>query len=219
MTSEEKAPGDQDRARGRSKAERRKRTSSLATAGGLANVGVIATYQSGLFNADDLDILECRHEVVKRIRQVHDGNTLHVVGLLMAQALALNSIFAKLAVKAAQVDERDGTHQMESLMRLALKAQSQSRATLEAVLAAGNPPVMFAQQANVAFGPQQVNNGAIPNPRPGHESNPDSERDSERNELLEAGDGGWMEPGTAGGAGRSDSTVEPLAAVNGTAKR
>ncbi len=60
MTSEKKVPGDPDRARGRSKAERRKRTSSLATAGGMANVSVIVTYQSGLFNADDLDIDERR---------------------------------------------------------------------------------------------------------------------------------------------------------------
>ena len=207
--------GFQIRSRERSKAERRKRTSSLATAGGLANVGVIATYQSGLFNADDMDILECRHEVVKRIGQVHDGNTVHVVGLLMAQALALNSIFTKLALKAASVDEPDGSRQMETYMRLSLKAQSQSRATLEAVLAAGNPPVLFAQQANVAFGPQQVNNGAIPNPRCAQGSNPGSER----NELLEAGDGAWVEPGTTGQAGRSDSTVVPLAAVNGASKR
>ncbi len=215
MTTEKKVPGDLDRARGRPKAERRKWTSSLATAGGMANVGVIAAYQSGLFNADDLDILECRNEVVKRIRQVHDGNTVHVVGLLMAQALALNNIFTKLAMQAAHVDERGGTHQMEILMRVALKAQSQSRATLEAVLAAGNPPVLFAQQANVAFGPQQVNNGAIPNPHTTHRSNPCSER----NELLEAGDGARVEPGTTSQAGRSDSTVVPLAAVNGTAKR
>ena len=215
MTVERTVSGDVDRARGRSKAERRKRTSSLATAGGLANVGVIATYQSGLFSADDLDILDCRNEVVKRIRQVHDGNTVHVVGLLMAQALALNSIFTKLAVKAAEVDERHGLHQMETYMRLALKAQSQSRATLEAVLAAGHPPVLFAQQANVAFGPQQVNNGAMPSPRPAHGSNPSSER----NELLEAGDGTRVESGATGQAGRRDSTVVPLAAVNGAAKR
>ena len=103
MTSEKKVPGDQDRARGRSKTERRKRTSSLAAAGGMANVSVIAAYQSGLFSADDLDILECRDEVVRRIRQVHDGNTVHVVGLLMAQALALNSIFTKLSLKKFSV--------------------------------------------------------------------------------------------------------------------
>lgn len=215
MTSRKKLPGLQDQAPARSEAERRKRTSSLATAGGLANVGVIATYQNGLFKPDDLDILECRHEVVQRVRQVRDGNTAHVIALLMAQGLALNSIFTKLAIKAADVDVRN-PRQMETYLRLALKAQSQSRSTLEAVLAVGNPPVLFAQQANVAFGPQQVNmnNGAIPNPRPEHGSNPSSER----NELLEASDGVWVEPGATGQAGRGDSTVVPLAAVNRTAK-
>jgi hypothetical protein len=83
--------GHGERPREVAKAKRRKLTSSLATAGGLANVSVIAAYQGGVFDPKDLDILECRHEVVKRVGQVHDGNTVHVVGLLMAQALALNS--------------------------------------------------------------------------------------------------------------------------------
>jgi len=163
MTRSEDVPGSerQDGAGKRSEARRRKRTSSLATAGGLANVGVITAFQGGLFNAGDLDIVECRHELVKRIEQVNDGNTVHVVGLLMAQALALNAIFTKLAFRAAQADER-APREMETLLRLGLKAQSQSRATLEALLAVGNPPVLFAQQANVAFGPQQVNVGASP---------------------------------------------------------
>ena len=163
MTRSENLPesGRQDGAGKRSEARRRKRTSSLATAGGLANVGVITAYQAGLFKAGDLDIVECRHELVKRIEQVNDGNTVHVVGLLMAQSLALNAIFTKLAFRAAQADEH-APRELETYLRLALKAQSQSRATLEALVAVGNPPVLFAQQANVAFGPQQVNIGAPP---------------------------------------------------------
>jgi hypothetical protein len=43
-------------------------------------------------------------------------------------------------------------------MRLALKAQSQCRATLEALANIKNPPVVIARQANFAAGPQQVNN-------------------------------------------------------------
>jgi hypothetical protein len=46
-------------------------------------------------------------------------------------------------------------------MRLALKAQSQCRATLETAAAMKNSqPVAFVRQANVAHGPQQVNNSA-----------------------------------------------------------
>jgi len=37
-------------------------------------------------------------------------------------------------------------------MRLALRAQSQCRATLETLAAIKNPPVVFANQANIAHG-------------------------------------------------------------------
>lgn len=203
--------GSQVKARARSKAERRKRTSSLAAAGGMANVGVIATYQSGLFSAEDLDILECRHEVVKRVGQVHAGNTGHVVGLLMAQALALNSIFTKLAVKAADQDERGSPHQMESYLRLALKAQAQSRATLDALVAIGNPPVLFAQQANVAFGPQQVNNAGS-----SHASARVGEAQVAPNELLEELHGERLDTRAQGAASGADPNLATLAAVDRT---
>jgi hypothetical protein len=47
-------------------------------------------------------------------------------------------------------------------MRLALRVQSQRRATLEALSVIKNPPhPTFVKQANIAHGPQQVvNNGA-----------------------------------------------------------
>ncbi len=47
-------------------------------------------------------------------------------------------------------------------MRLALKAQAQCRATLETLAKIKNPPTLFAQQANIAHGPQQVNNNPPP---------------------------------------------------------
>ena len=183
---------------------------------------MIAAYQSGLFNADDMDILECRHEVVRRVGQVQDGNNAHVVGLLLAQALALNSIFTRLAVKASEVDELDGSRQMETYLRLSLKAQAQSRATLEAVLAVGNPPVLFANQANVAFGPQQVNIGVAPTGTvavAAHETAHSGNQELAPNEVLEMTDGKRVEPGAAGPTGRSDSSMVPMETVNRTAER
>ena len=47
---------------------------------------------------------------------------------------------------------------LDRYMRLALKAQGQCRATLETLATIKNPPVVFARQANIAQGPQQVNN-------------------------------------------------------------
>ena len=46
----------------------------------------------------------------------------------------------------------------QSYLRLAPKSQAQCRATLETLAEIKNPPTLFAQQANVAHGPQQVNN-------------------------------------------------------------
>jgi hypothetical protein len=48
----------------------------------------------------------------------------------------------------------------EIYLRLALKAQNQCRMTLETLATIKNPPAVFAKQANIAHGPQQVNNGA-----------------------------------------------------------
>jgi hypothetical protein len=52
-------------------------------------------------------------------------------------------------------------------MRMALRAQAQCRATLETLAEIKNPPVVYARQANVTTGPQQVNNSlpAYPSPR------------------------------------------------------
>jgi len=47
----------------------------------------------------------------------------------------------------------------ETYMRLALKAQSQCARTIEVLAAMKNPPVVFAKQANISHGHQQVNNG------------------------------------------------------------
>jgi hypothetical protein len=72
------------------------------------------------------------------------------------QAHTLNAIFNDLARKAAKSEY---INQMESHLRLALKAQGQCRATLETLAAIKNPqPVAFVRQANIAHGPQQVNN-------------------------------------------------------------
>lgn len=60
-----------------------------------------------------------------------------------------------------------------------LKAQSQCRATLETLAAIKVGPAIFARQANIAHGPQQVNNGVIGYERAG-------ESDSEKSGLLDA---------------------------------
>ena len=50
---------------------------------------------------------------------------------------------------------------IDRLTRLALKAQAQCRATIETLTLIKNPTTVFASQANIAHGPQQVNNTRV----------------------------------------------------------
>lgn len=75
--------------------------------------------------------------------------------ILISQAIALDAIFTELARRAAG-NMREYLGATDTYMRLALKAQSQCRTTLETVANIKNPPVVFAKQANIAHN-QQVN--------------------------------------------------------------
>lgn len=92
--------------------------------------------------------------------QVQDGNLERTKAMLMAQAHALDALFLTLC-KRSMTNAREG-HFLEAAdryMRLALKAQSQAVRTLEVLGDLVNPRQMaFVRQANIAHGPQQVNN-------------------------------------------------------------
>ena len=84
--------------------------------------------------------------------------------MLINQASALQAIFVRLVERAAQQSHMPN---YEGFMRLALKAQSQCRASLETLAQIKNPPVVYAKQANIAAGHQQVNNNLSPPTRAG----------------------------------------------------
>ena len=107
----------------------------------------------------------------------------------------------------------DSAVPFEVNMRIALRAQSQCRAALETLAAIKNPSsVAFVRQANIAHGPQQVNNG----PGPG---GPSRAREIEftPNKLLEASNGERLDSGTACAAGRTNQELETMGAIHGTA--
>lgn len=122
---------------------------------------------------------------------VNRGELNHVEAMLMNQATALQSLFARLAERGMSCDT---IVPFEANLRMALRAQSQCRATLETLAAIKNPPVVFAKQANInqGNGNQQVNNGTSdPASRAGEIIN-------QPNELLEAQHGERMDTRTAG---------------------
>jgi hypothetical protein len=66
-------------------------------------------------------------------------------------------LFATVGRRAHHAKYRE---QSDGDLRLAMRAQAQSRATVETLANMKNPPV-YARQANIAQGPQQVNNGVV----------------------------------------------------------
>ena len=133
---------------------------------------------------------------------VNRGNLAAAERMLSAQAVALNAVFSEMA-RVAQMNMFKAPEFADRYLRLALKAQSQSRATVETLAAIKNPPMVFARQANINNGgQQQVNNGRIPTSTPAPAENPESPK----SELLEASDGQWLDTGAAGAASGADPT-------------
>ena len=78
--------------------------------------------------------------------------------MLVAQAATLDALFGQLARRSASNMEAGYLQASIGYMQLALRAQSQSRCTWETLSKIKNP-LTFVRQANIANGPQQVNNG------------------------------------------------------------
>jgi hypothetical protein len=135
---------------------------------------------------------------------VNRGDLERAVAMLMNQATALQSLFARLAERGMGCDQIPG---FEANMRMALRAQSQCHATLETLAAIKNPPIVYAKQANVTTGPQQVNNGvAAPSQA--------RENEIEQHKLLEAQHGERMDTGTTGAAIGADKAMATVGEIN-----
>ena len=84
------------------------------------------------------------------------GNMTRAEAMLLSQAHTLDALFNNLVMKG--LDQTHMPH-YESFLRLAYKAQSQCRSTLQALSDIKNPSVVYAKQANITSGNQQINNG------------------------------------------------------------
>jgi hypothetical protein len=89
---------------------------------------------------------------------VSGGDLSSLEGMLLSQATALQAMFFDLALRAKNQERFEG---IQTMTNLALKAAAGSRQAITALAELRMPrQVMFAHQANIAAGPQQVNNGA-----------------------------------------------------------
>jgi hypothetical protein len=123
--------------------------------------GAVGIQSWGKF-AGEVDLGELLKDMRERIERVQGGDMKPVEAMLYAQAMTLETIFTNLARRAA-LNAGEYLSATDTYMRLALKAQAQCRATLEALAEIKNPrPVAFVKQANISSGHQQVNNGMQP---------------------------------------------------------
>jgi hypothetical protein len=133
----------------------------VITAGAISKVFVGEMFVGD--TKEGVDLQEIIKALNEHTKAVHGGDLKFVEEMLVSQASTLNTIFGSLCFRSAKNIQAGYLEASDTYMRLALRAQSQSRATLETLATVKNPPVVFAKQANIANGPQQVNNGeAVP---------------------------------------------------------
>jgi hypothetical protein len=137
----------------------RQRLIDEATAKKLTRPEVQAAVVIQQLQGDNQEVNALIDELERQVGMVHSGNLERPEAMLFAQAHTLDEVFYTLLRRANANMSAGYGGACETYMRLALKAQAQSRATLQALAEMKNPrPLAFVQQANIANGPQQVNN-------------------------------------------------------------
>ena len=182
---------------------------------------VIEAYQGNLMGKD-VDLSELAAGLNDTFKRVEDGDLSTLEAMLVAQATALQTMFASLARRAAT---QEHLRQYETFMGLALKAQAQSRATITALVDLKYPrQAMFVKQANIAHGPQQVNNGPAAGADPERSAQARTyarQTQPPQNELLEEARHGstHLDTSATAKATRSHHAVEAVAEVQRAKKR
>lgn len=154
-----------------------------------------------------VDVPTLIDQLREQAKKVNSGDLTQVEAMLVGQATALQTLFSRLTERAFGAEYMAN---FETFLKLALRAQSQSRSTLEALAAIKSPPVLIAKQANLTTGPQQINNGTISGDRARKAGNL-------QNELLESSDGKRLDTGASGTAGGVDPQLEAVGAGKGAA--
>ncbi len=186
---------------------------ALALSPSLNAACVMDSYQRNIMG-DDVNLMAMIEALQQSTDKAKAGDLSELEAMLIAQATALQSIFTSLAKRA--VHQEMMAH-YESFLGLALKAQAQSRATISALVDLKYPrQATFVKQANIAHGPQQVNNGSVPTATQSHAQ----EIKPLQNELLEDASHGSTQLDTRATAtpARSHSAVETVAAIDRAAK-
>lgn len=177
----------------------------MITEGVASNSLAVRDWTEGVVRQEQLGITELYVALEDMGRAVAAGDLCRAESLLTAQVASLNALYVSLARRAHAAKYMEN---FERYLRLALRAQAQCRATVETLALMKNPPV-FARQANIAQGLQQVNNGPVMNG-----SRARGELETAPSKLLMEAQGERLERSTATTAGASNSAMETMGARN-----
>jgi hypothetical protein len=169
----------------------------LKTQSAFINSTVLEIYEKKIENAP-FDIQSTLTALEISVSKVKSGDLSNIEEMLFNQAIALESIFA-MTVQRANDCKYMANYQAQ--MQIALKAQNQSRATLQALVQLKQPSqTTFVKQANIAQGHQQVNNLPEKNITP-------------QNELLRS-ENAKLDSGGTAAPERVNTALEALDKVN-----
>jgi len=139
---------------------------------------------------------------------IGEGDLNRGEAMLTAQAHTLDAIFNNLARRAINAEYMSN---LDIYLKLALRAQSQCRATWETLATMKNPPIAgYVGQANIAHGHQQVNNAS----RPQSTAARARENQNPENELLEESHVERLDTGTACTPSEADPAMAPLEEID-----
>jgi hypothetical protein len=186
--------------------------SRVALLPSVNGASVIQAYQSNVMGDTDLNALV--DGLRDTFKEVNSGDLTSLEAMLISQATALQTMFTSLARRASHQEQ---LKHYGVFMGLALKAQAQSRATISALVDLKYPrQATFVKQANIAHGPQQVNNGAGPAPVSASLYAHAEETKTAQPELLEADQHGGtnLDTGATSTASGVDPHMATVEAVN-----
>jgi hypothetical protein len=183
-------------------------TAELAVAGLVSNAVASVKYSGAAFG--EVDLTACLTALEESVQRVHEGDLHDAEALLTAQAVSLNAVYTQLVRRATEYQD---LKVVECLVRLGLKAQSQCRATLETLAVIKNPPTVFARQANISHGPQQVNNTVSLANEPASALACAENYEAAPNKLLEA-HAERLDGEAADTTGRGDQALAPVGTLD-----
>ena len=118
----------------------------------------IAMLTPDLANITSERVEAVRDEYLEITKRVQSGDMADMEALLVGQALSLQAMFTKYGglINA----NTNNLKACQAVFNMAMKAQAQSRATVQALVELKYPKsVVITKQANITNGNQQVNNG------------------------------------------------------------